>query len=376
MFDTPDELMGHMVDITTVGEDIRLARLELLARLDASAAFTYDGFTSASSFLVARCGMGPREANREVFLARSLEWLPYATKLVAAGRLSVNQLEILARVRNTHPDEFAADEHTLAEAVSGLDLRDTRRAVEYWCQAHCEPDDVGPDETSRVFLSKTMGRRGKLDGDLDPELLCLLTTALDTLIDEIVASTPKNELPRMSELRAEALREIIRRYLNSDSVPLDHGNRPHLTVVADWRTLTGVDRGGTSELLDGTVISPETLQRLACDAITCRLLTGPDSEVLDLGRNRRTVSPAQWRALRVRDRHCRFPHCRRPWNWCDAHHLEHWTLHDGPSDICNLCLLCRHHHVLVHEGGWTIQGTAEHPIFVRPDGRVLATGPP
>ncbi|HSJ34890.1 MAG TPA: DUF222 domain-containing protein, partial [Acidimicrobiia bacterium] len=218
MFDTPDGLMAHMVDITTVGEDIRLARLELLARLDASATFTYDGLTSASSFLVARCGMGPREANREVFLARSLEWVPYATKLVAAGQLSVNQLEILARAHNRHPDEFAADEHTLAESVSGLDLRDTRRAVEYWCQAHCEPDDVGPDEASRVFLSRTMGRRGKLDGDLDPELLYLLSTALDTLTDELVASTPKNELPRMSELRAEALRESVRRYLNSDSV--------------------------------------------------------------------------------------------------------------------------------------------------------------
>jgi hypothetical protein len=295
---------------------------------------------------------------------------------VVARRLTVNQLDVLARARSRHPEEFAADEPTLAEAVSGLDLRDTRRAIEYWCQAHCAPEEVDPDPASRVFLSRTMGDRGKLDGDLDPETRFLLSTALDTLIDELVASTPKDELPPMSELRAEALAELARRHLNSGSVPLDHGNRPHLTVVADWKTLTGADRSGLSELLDGAVRSPEALQRLACDAITCRLLTGPDSEVLDLGRNRRTVSPAQWRALRVRDRHCRFPGCRRPWSWCDAHHIEHWTLHDGPSDLCNLCLLCRHHHTLVHEGGWTIQGTGEDPIFVRPDGRVLATGPP
>lgn len=365
-----------MVDITTVNEAMRLGRLELLAHLDSTAAFAYDGFTSATSFLVARCGMGPGEANREVFLARSLEDMPYSVKLVAAGRLSVNQLEVLAHARSRHPDVFAESEPTLAESVSGLDLRDTRRAVDYWCQAHCGPDDVEPEPPSRVFLSETMNGRGRLDGDLDPELHSLLATALDTVVDELVASAPKQELPRMSELRAQALAEIARRYLDSDSVPLDHGHRPHLTVVADWAVLTGADRGGLSELGDGTVISPETVQRLACDAIACRLLTGPRSEILDLGRNRRTVSAAQWKALRVRDRHCRFPHCRRPWSWCDAHHLEHWTLHDGPSDLSNYILLCRHHHVLVHEGGWTIQGTAHDPIFVRPDRTVLATGPP
>lgn len=376
MFGGPDEVMNHLVDITTVNDDMRLGRLELLAHLDESGAYSADGFTSASSFLVARCGMGPGEANREVFLARSLGDMPYSVKLVVARRLTVNQLEVLARVRSRHPDEFAAEEHTLAESVSGLDLRETRRAVDYWCQAHCSPDDVGPDEASRVFLSTTLGGRGKLDGDLDPEFHALLSAALGTLMDEIVASTPKNELPTLSEIRAEALQEMARRHLDSDSVPVDHGNRPHLTVVVDWEVLNGSHRSGLSEFLDGTVRSPESMQRLACDAITCRLLTGPNSEVLDLGRNRRTVSPAQWRALRVRDRHCRFPGCRRPWNWCDAHHIEHWTLHDGPSDLCNLCLLCRHHHTLVHEGGWTIQGTGDNPIFVRPDGRVLANGPP
>lgn len=369
-------MMSQMVDITTVNEAMRLGRLELLAHLDSVDGFAYDGFTSATSFLVARCGMGPGEANREVFLARSLEGMAYSAKLVAAGRLSLNQLEVLAHARSRHPGEFARSEPTLAESVSGLDLRDTRRAVDYWCQAHCEPEDIEPDPPSRVFLSETMNGRGKLDGDLDPETHSLLATALDALVDELVAATPREELPRYSELRAEALAEIARRHLDSGSVPLDHGHRPHLTVIADWNVLTGADRGGRCELGDGTVISPETLQRLACDAIACRLLTGPRSEILDLGRNRRTVSAAQWKALRVRDRHCRFPHCRRPWNWCDAHHLEHWTLHDGPSDLSNYLLVCRHHHVLVHEGGWTIQGTAQDPIFVRPDGTVLATGPP
>lgn len=117
-------------------------------------------------------------------------------------------------------------------------------------------------------------------------------------------------------------------------------------------------------------------RRLACDVQVCRLPTGPLSEILDLGRTRRTVSAAQWRALRHRDRHCRFPGCRRPTTWCDAHHLISWWEHQGPTDLDNLILLCRHHHTLIHRRGWKLTGTATHPTFTRPDGTTLPNGPP
>ena len=67
------------------------------------------------------------------------------------------------------------------------------------------------------------------------------------------------------------------------------------------------------------------------------------SEVLDLGRATPTVSPAQWKALVARDRHCQAPGCRRPPADCQAHHKWHWTC-GGPTDLDNLELLCWHHH--------------------------------
>ncbi|HEY2956618.1 MAG TPA: HNH endonuclease, partial [Actinomycetota bacterium] len=39
--------------------------------------------------------------------------------------------------------------------------------------------------------------------------------------------------------------------------------------------------------------------------------------------------------------------------WTDAHHLHHW-LHGGATALGNLVLLCRVHHVAVHEGGWRL----------------------
>jgi 5-methylcytosine-specific restriction endonuclease McrA len=74
---------------------------------------------------------------------------------------------------------------------------------------------------------------------------------------------------------------------------------------------------------------------------------------LTVGRSTRTVPAAIRRALVVRDRGCRFPGCDRPPAWADAHHLVHWA-DGGETDLENLVLLCRPHHRIVHEQGWTL----------------------
>jgi len=95
-------------------------------------------------------------------------------------------------------------------------------------------------------------------------------------------------------------------------------------------------------------------------------LGGARSELLELGRTTRVVSPAQRAALAVRDGGCVFPGCDRPLAWCDAHHLRHW-LHGGATDLANLVLLCRAHHRAAHEGGWQLH---RHP-----NGELTATPP-
>ncbi len=371
----PAAVMEAVVAAATAVDQARLARLLAIAELESSRAFEYDGFTSVTAFLVTRCGMGVRSANRELFLARSLEHLPYATKLARSAGLTVGQLEVLAHAHSRHPRPFAADEPTLAEAASGLTLADTRRLVAYWSQAHDQAPDGADVEPSAVYLSQSWKGRGRLDGDLDPEDHALVNAALDSLISEQVRTTPTGELPPMPQLRGEALTELARRFLDAPATPTDHGNRPHLTVVVAYDTLVGTDPGGLCEMGDGTIISPAAAQRLACDANVCRLITGPDSEILDLGRTRRTVSPAQWKALRIRDRHCRFHGCRRPSSWTDAHHLRPWA-RGGLTDQSNLVLLCRRHHTLIHEGGWVLTGTADDLTVIRPDGTKLAHAPP
>lgn len=125
-----------------------------------------------------------------------------------------------------------------------------------------------------------------------------------------------------------------------------------------------------AELHDGTPLSGETFKRLACDCGLVAARTDDKGNVLDIGRRRRTVSPALMRALLIRDRHCRFPGCsnhlamsrkaKSQRRSVDAHHVEHW-IDGGETSLSNTALLCTHHHHRVHEGGCSMLFDASHP---------------
>jgi hypothetical protein len=92
--------------------------------------------------------------------------------------------------------------------------------------------------------------------------------------------------------------------------------------------------------------------------------------VIDVGRARRVVSGPAVRALRVRDRGCRFPGCDRPANWTQAHHIVAWSK-GGKTDVSGLVLLCLFHHRLVHEGGWQVVKAGAELRFIPPDRHVM-----
>jgi hypothetical protein len=100
-----------------------------------------------------------------------------------------------------------------------------------------------------------------------------------------------------------------------------------------------------------------------------------DGRPLSVGRRTRSVPPALRRALQSRDRCCRFPGCTQR-RFLHAHHIEHWA-HGGATELANLVHLCRFHHRLVHEGGYTLERTGSHGqlCFRRPDGRRLTAAP-
>jgi hypothetical protein len=230
----------------------------------------------------------------------------------------------------------------------------------------------------------------RIDGDLDPETGESVLTALGAVLDAQARSPDPEDARTPAQRRADALGEVARGWLDHLDRPTVAGERPHLVVTVDLKTLQG--RGactcgersdgkgpevpGRCELEHAGPVDPEVVRRLGCDAWVSRVILGGDSEPLDVGRRTKVVPPWMRRALVVRDAGCRFPGCGRPPSWTDAHHVQHWA-DGGSTALSNLVLLCRRHHRMIHWKRFGLEMVQGHPVFRRPDGSVLEErGPP
>ena len=109
--------------------------------------------------------------------------------------------------------------------------------------------------------------------------------------------------------------------------------------------------------LTGDRITASQARRLACTAKILPAVLGGTGLPVDLGRAKRLFTPAQRKALLIRDQTCRAEGCDVPGTWCDAHHLDPWH-NNGPTDLDNGILLCAHHHHRAHD---TSYRTDRHP---------------
>jgi hypothetical protein len=173
----------------------------------------------------------------------------------------------------------------------------------------------------------------------------------------------------IGERRADAL-VLMADTLLANEPNARASDRFQVVVHVDAMTLR--DGDGESELADGSPIAGETARRLACDAAIVPLLERA-GRPLRVGRKTRSVPPALRRALASRDRGCRFPGCTSH-RTVDAHHIEHWA-NGGATNLENLVQLCRHHHRLLHEGGYTVTKSGSAFVFRRPDGRRIRAFP-
>jgi hypothetical protein len=115
------------------------------------------------------------------------------------------------------------------------------------------------------------------------------------------------------------------------------------------------------------VLAAQTARRLACDTSLLRVVEDEHGEPLSVGRKTRSIPPALRRALQLRDKHCRFPGCTSR-HFLDAHHIQHWA-NGGETKMENPVHLCKHHHRLLHEGGYQmIHETSGALSFMTPKG--------
>jgi len=362
--------------------------LVLVAEFDRRGAFEGWECRSTAHWLGWHCGIGPTAAREQVRVARRLEDLPLVAAALAEGRISYSKVRAITRVA---VPESQADLLRLADAATAGQLDRICSAL----RRHGSPADEEArlrdrelTADDRAFVAWRRNEHGDLVGSF-----CLPAETGETFVRALRAADDGD--PSVSDgcRRARAVHQMSASLLSSLEQPPGPDGRGraqpeivvHVDLLALGRLAGAVPEDGPDAVPDagapegrtavartstGAKVSAAALSRLVGDAGLRYVADLSDGTQLDLGRHQRTVTPALFRALRARDRHCRFPGCDATAQ-LHAHHITWWS-RGGRTAPDNLLLLCRKHHHAVHDRKWSCTGTAADPVFTRPDGTTVA----
>lgn len=361
-----------------------------LAEIDARGVMDLYGHGSTSGWYAETARITPGEARTAVERARALNGgrnldgspeppaAPIAGAAAAAGDLGEQQLDPILAVLKKIPLDVSAEDRTgaeqiLVELARRAGPRDILIAGEGLI-ARLDPDGNEPKDDEdltpphrEMYLRRRKDGWWKLTGILDPEFGARANALMETWGQRRPVDQDGNADHRSpAERHADALFDAVHYAMTNDKAPTLAGDRTTIVVTVSLEALkTGL---GTA-CVDGVdEITASHARLLACEARIIPAVLGTDSEPLDIGRMNRYVAPGQRRALNLRDHGCCFPGCRRRAKHCEAHHITPWG-ENGDTDLGNLCLLCRYHHMVIHgKSGWAVRMAADGlPEFVPPD---------
>jgi hypothetical protein len=344
-------------------------RLRFLAAADAAGVHrAAAGSLSTTAWLVERCRLAPPHARQQVRLARRLaDDLPAVAAALTAGEVGLGHVAVVHRLtRGLPPDMVAAlQPPCLAAARVGEPLtlaRATRHLLHQLDPDRVARDDLAAHARRTLSVAETLGGMVSVDGMLDPVSGATVLAALDAATGPPAAGDGRSPGQR----RADALVQICRTALDAGALPGCGGVKPHLTLLVDLPSLLRrTDTPHPARLAGSAPVALASVEALCCDATIRRLVLGPASEPLDIGRATRVVPAALRAALDVRDEHCQFPGCRRPARWCDAHHRLPWW-RGGPTSLANLVLLCARHHAQVHRDDLHLRRAPDGRQWIEP----------
>ena len=331
-------------------------------RFDKSGEFAADGAVSVIAWLKWKCKLSGGAAAERVEIARQLEKLPQTEAAFASGDLGYQHVALIARTaEHVGAAVVRKEEGRLLQAAQTHDpgqFLGVTKNFEHRVDAEGALTEANRAHERRyLHLSEPQDGMVRIDGLLDAEGGATLRGALQPFLQ------PTTDDDRTyGQRQHDALIELCRQRASGKRDGA--GPRPQLIIRASLDTLAGMPGAPAGELEGGGTIPAATVQRYACDTAIIRI-TGRGELEHELSHATRTIPPSTRRALEARDQHCVFEGCDRRLSWC-GHHLV-WWIKGGPTTLSNLALLCRPHHRMVHEEGWTLE---------RREGRFKAIPPP
>jgi len=316
-------------------------------------------------------------------------WLGEVAGRVSAGELSVGAAAAIQNGLGAPSQTVAADD--LADAAHDLLLSagslPPEKVAQHARERRDELDEAGVLDREAAlrekrFLRLTRQSDGmtRIFGLLDPESAALVTDAVDAV------TSPRRGGPRFVDPSAEARAEaIVRDERTTEQVALDAvvemvriaasaddgrifgTRRPSVRVHVTAADLAR--RSGAGHVEGQTAaVSVATVERIACGEGVLAIEFDGRGNALRLGRSQRTFSDAQKTALAAIWGGCAAGGCERPPSWTEAHHIDEWERDRGATDVSNGVLLCRHHHLLVHNNGWKVRRRGTDYLLEPPPG--------
>ncbi|MCP3804988.1 HNH endonuclease [Allokutzneria sp. A3M-2-11 16] len=355
--------LEFLLELETIGRLLTAVKTDANTQADDRVLHATYGCKDLAMLLCGKLKIHPSEAKRRTRLVRELPNLPHTRDAMYAGEISGEHALVISDAIKRLPSEYVADaDRVLADVASTLDPQFLMRAGKY-VRTVVDPDGVYRDEkdaiarrAARMFRDKD----GSLSfsatvGPLDGEKIFNFLMALSKPRSVDGEKDPRTFEQRLADAFVEAM-TIAMTARDLPGLP-----RSLLVVTMDADNLK--DKTGCARTDTGQPVSPGLAQHTACDADIAHIVLGSEGEPLAYGRTRRLASPAQRRALAVRDKGCAFPGCDRPPAWTEAHHVVHW-IDGGPTDLDNLVLLCVYHHHVMHEQDWVIIFEQGIPAFI------------
>ena len=336
--------------------------VQIVAELDRDELWGATGARSVAALVAWKLGTSSANAHTISTVARRLEAFPRCAQGMREGRLSLDQVGVIAARAGVGSDEHYAE---LARVAT---VNQLRTAVTL--EPRPEPD---PGPGPQASITKTTSEqfscwRIKL-AHLDAATFdAALASHRDALIAQYKRDhgdgdgVSENAPPLPGTL--EAFLRLVEAGWDSEASRRPHGQ--HTTVVVH------LDVAARAAALHVGPLLTETERRyLTCDA-TCEVWFQRHGQVIGAGRTTRQINRRLRRALEHRDRTCAVPGCGAT-RGLHAHHLRHWE-DGGPTELANLVLACPYHHRAHHRGAITITGPADAITVTDDTGRLLSPG--
>jgi hypothetical protein len=340
-------------------QEARLAqqRTVIVRRADDRGDWQAAGCSSSAQWLAQISSSDYRTAARIARTSDALRILPALDEAMSSGTLTLDQVAAAAEVATPETDAELA-RIAVGKAPSQI-ARAARTLV---------PPKLADDTElyTRRALSMTWTRGGRelaFSGRLPLEQGAAFEQAIWSIAKPQRALDKKTGTPVLDwqQYTADALVALAR-----------HGGG-EAGVKRSPTTLIVHLSEDAPPLLEGAgPISPETAERLGCDAR--RLTIKPQGRDLVHSRVTRCASYPQHRALHKRSDHCQYPGCAAT-RELEAHHLVP-VERGGKTEVDNLILLCPRHHKLLHDHHICTSGDGEHPVFTDAGGRAITANQP